>query len=199
MHINQLIDDCLLAIFDELPPADLLRLEAVCTKWNGLHEQTCRRMRTLVLINEKHSLDQPLMNCYIEIEPFAPKHRYLLIKNLSNPQTWSLIANKFPAICSFGLFDYELHLGPLLALLSRWSISLKSLKVCTLLSETNLHSLYEQWRQLVNAIGSLVPNLEYLYLEDHNARIENSNFANRINSIELTVNDFPIGLPQLKR
>ena len=195
MHINQLIDDCLLAIFDELPPADLLRLEAVCTKWNGLHEQTCRRMHTLVLVNKKPFSYKSQKNHSIEFEQFAPQHRYLLIKNVSNPQTMSLIANKFPTIRSFEFYEKQLHIESLLGLLSRWNINLKMLKVCILSSETtNLHSLFEQWRQLVNAIGSLVPNLEHLHLEDYNAM--QTNFEDKI---ELTVHNFPTGLPQLKR
>ena len=186
MHINQLVDDCLLEIFDQLEIVDLLRLEAVCSKWKILHQQTCQRKRTLVLVE---ALIYQRYQCVLTFTNWAegsslPKHDYLIISKYQNPQTISLIIRKFPAIRSFEFYLYKLHLKSMLDLLGNWTNSLTYLKIDTINMWSSL--LYEEWQQLINALGTLVPKLEHLLL--YNLFPKKSN-----------VYDLPTGLPLLKR
>ena len=50
MLINELLEDCILLIFDRLPLVDLFRTEIVCTKWQALFQVACRNRRTVMLL-----------------------------------------------------------------------------------------------------------------------------------------------------
>ena len=49
-NFNDLVDDCILAIFDYVPVQSLLVLGSICLRWDTLQREACRRRRTLVLL-----------------------------------------------------------------------------------------------------------------------------------------------------
>src|SRR5699024_8708379 len=51
-NINLLPDLCLLAILSFLPLSDLFTTPLVCSRWNSLTRETCRRKRKLAIFRE---------------------------------------------------------------------------------------------------------------------------------------------------